>query len=410
MAVQFHHRRLDNGLTIIAEADPTAHSAAAGFFVRTGARDETLEVMGVSHFLEHMMFKGTDDLDADQINQRFDAMGARNNAYTSHELTCFYAQVLPERLGEATDLLARMMRPALRQDDFDVEKGVILEEIAMYQDQPFWVLYEATDERHYAGHPLGYRVLGTPESITALTRDQMRSYFDHRYSADNTTLALAGNIDFDACVQQAQRLCNDWPTTGPMRNNARPRISGDRFELRDDRVSRAYWLAVADAPAVQDDRRYAASIIAQILGGANNSRLHWALIETGIAEEAQAQYDPRDGTGQFLILATGDPANLDQISDIIDQQISVLRDSIAQDDLDRLRAKYATGVTLGGEKPGDRMQRLGRLWTALGEHLPLEEELRRIHAVTVDDLRDTLDAFPLEPRTVGRLVPGDAAS
>ncbi|MCA9294847.1 MAG: insulinase family protein, partial [Phycisphaerales bacterium] len=126
MPVTFHHRTLPNGLAVLAEVDPAAHSAAAGFFVKTGARDETPALMGVSHFLEHMMFKGTDDLSADQINQAFDAMGASNNAYTSGEMTCFYAKVLPEHLDTGVRLLGRMMRPALRQEDFDSEKKVIL--------------------------------------------------------------------------------------------------------------------------------------------------------------------------------------------------------------------------------------------------------------------------------------------
>src|SRR5690606_38952834 len=139
----FQHATLPNGLTVIAEVDPEAHTAAAGFFVKTGARDEASPLMGVSHFLEHMMFKGTDQRSAEELNRQFDLIGARNNAYTTSELTCFYASVLPERLlgaGGAVDLLADMMRPALREEDFDTEKKVILEEIAMYEDNPFWVL------------------------------------------------------------------------------------------------------------------------------------------------------------------------------------------------------------------------------------------------------------------------------
>ena len=161
MPVTFQERVAPNGLRIIAEVDPGAHSAAAGFFVKTGARDESSDLMGVSHFLEHMMFKGTEEISADDLNRRFDEIGARNNAYTSHELTCFYAHVLPERLPEANDLLARMMRPALRQEDFDREKNVILEEIAMYKDEPYWVLFEHAMEKHYGSHALGHRVLGT---------------------------------------------------------------------------------------------------------------------------------------------------------------------------------------------------------------------------------------------------------
>ena len=161
MPVEFKHARLDNGLTIIAEVDPSAHSAAVGYFVRTGARDEPTPQMGVSHFLEHMMFKGTDKRSAERLNQDFDRLGARNNAYTSAELTCFHATVTPDRLTDVNDVLADMMRPALRDDDFTTEKGVILEEIAMYDDNPFWVLYEHAMEKFYGKHPIGHRVLGT---------------------------------------------------------------------------------------------------------------------------------------------------------------------------------------------------------------------------------------------------------
>ncbi|MBX3364804.1 MAG: insulinase family protein [Phycisphaeraceae bacterium] len=407
MPVTFKHATLPNGLTIVAEVDPDAHSAAAGFFVRTGARDEPSPVMGVSHFLEHMMFKGTHDLTAEEINRGFDELGARNNAYTSHEMTVFYAHTLPEKLTPGVDLLARMMRPALRQEDFDTEKGVILEEIAMYKDEPFWVLYEAASERHFTPHPLGHRVLGTEETIRDLTSSQMRAYFESRYSADNTTLALAGNLDFDRIVDQVGELCRAWQTTRPIRDAARPATNAQRFVMRDAKVSRAYILALADAPSVQDQRRYAASLLMQILGGADNSRLHWALIETGIAEQAQASFDPRDGCGEYFIFAAGDPARHEEIWDIVERQVADLKDSLTEWDLERLRAKYATSLTVGSERPADRMQRLGRIWTSLHEYRTLESELERINAVTLDDLRTLLDAFPLSRRTVGILLPQD---
>jgi len=196
MPITFEHATLDNGLTIIAEVDPDAHTSAAGFFVKTGARDEASEVMGVSHFLEHMMFKGTLKRSADDVNREFDEIGASFNAYTSHEMTVFYASVLPERLDTAVDILSDIMRPALREEDFSTEKNVILEEIAMYKDSPFWVLYEQVMQEHYEPHPLAHRVLGTGDTVTNLQRDQMKTYFDHRYSADNTAVALAGNLDF----------------------------------------------------------------------------------------------------------------------------------------------------------------------------------------------------------------------
>jgi len=225
MDVTFKQATLANGLKVIAEVDPSSHSAAVGYFVKTGARDEESSVMGVSHFLEHMMFKGTPTRTAEQINQDFDRIGARNNAYTSAEMTCFHASVLPELLlgkGGANEILSDMLRPALRQSDFDTEKNVILEEIAMYEDNPFWVLYERVLEERYAikgqaMHALGHRVLGTKATITELRAEQMRAYFDHRYSADNTVIALAGKLDFDAAVAEIDQLCGKWRKTGAVR-------------------------------------------------------------------------------------------------------------------------------------------------------------------------------------------------
>lgn len=405
MPVTFKHKRLGNGLTIIAEVDPEAASSACGFFVKTGARDEPRTIMGVSHFLEHMMFKGTAELTADDINRGFDRIGARNNAYTSNEMTCFYAHVLPERLEEGTELLGRMMRPALREEDFNTEKGVILEEIAMYQDNPFWVLYEATTEKHFGSHPLSHRVLGTKETIAALPRDAMAGYFQSRYSADNTIVALAGKLDFEKVCDQVERLCGTWTSTGPTRDNREPPLAGGELHLREAKVTRGYLLALCKAPSVADESRYAAAMLAQILGSPDNSRLHWSLIETGLAEEAQASFDPHDGFGEFFIFASGDPGRLGEIRGVVERELAGLADSLTKDDLDRLVSKAVTAATVGGERPHDRMHRLGRIWTYMGRYVTLDEELDRISKVGLDDLRETLGRFPMRPVTVGTLQP-----
>ena len=405
MAYTFHQATLANGLTIVAEVDPLAHSAAAGFFVKTGARDEATPVMGVSHFLEHMMFKGTGDITAEELNQRFDAMGAKNNAYTSNEITCFYAHLLPELAGEGLALLSRMMRPALRQSDFDTEKGVILEEIAMYDDNPFFILYEAVLEKHFGAHTLSHRVLGTNQSVTNLTRDQMQSYFDNRYSADNTVVALAGKVDFQSAVAQIDALCGSWRKTSASRNNASPKLAGEEFTMRSEKVNRGYLLAMCPAPAFDDDRRYAAGLVSQVLGMPDNSLLHWALIEPGLAEDAQAVYDGNDGSGQCFVFAACDPERIDEVWEVTQQAMQSVRDSLKQEDLDRLLAKTVTGATISGERPHDRMHRLGRVFTYLWKYWPLEEELDRLSRVSLADMRAYCDAFPLKPVTVGRLLP-----
>ena len=193
-------------MRIAAESSDTAATAAIGFFVKTGARDETAKLMGVSHFLEHMMFKGTDSMSAEGVDLAFDTLGAEHNAFTSAEMTAFWGAGLPEVLDDIHTILADILRPSLRQKDFDDEKKVIIEEIAMYDDQPFWVLYESAMEQYYGKSSLGHRVLGTPETITAMQRDELSGYFTQRYSADNTVVVLSGKLNFDEMVENTAKL------------------------------------------------------------------------------------------------------------------------------------------------------------------------------------------------------------
>jgi predicted Zn-dependent peptidase len=361
--------------------------------------------MGVSHFLEHMMFKGTPTRSADDVNRHFDEIGASFNAFTSGEMTAFHAQTLPEHQPRVLEILADILRPSLRQEDFDTEKGVILEEIAMYKDQPFWVLYEHSLEQYYGAHPLGHRVLGTEETIRDLTRDQMKTYFDQRYSADNTVLSLAGRVDFRAVVAQAQKICGHWARTGAARDAAGPKTNAQEFTLRDEKVSRGYILTLCPAPAMSDERRYAAMMLAQVLGASDNSRLHWALVEPGTADEAQAGYEPHDGCGIFYMYASCDPARIDTVRAGLEQEALGLVESLTDGDLERLRNKIATGITLAGERPNGRMHRLGKLWLQLGGYLSLEDELAMINRVSLNDLRNVAAAYPLKPRTVGIMLP-----
>src|SRR5277367_3762014 len=191
----FHRAQLSNGLQIIAEANPDAHSFAAGFYVNTGSRDESAEINGVSHFLEHMMFKGSSKYSWEDVNRIFDEMGANYNAYTSQENTAYFANVLPEFTERTIEHLSQLLRPAIRQADFDTEKKIILEEIAMYLDEPGHRIYEALMKAHFAGHPLSMSVLGTARSIRKLDRRQMAEYFRRRYGPGNTILAAAGKLD-----------------------------------------------------------------------------------------------------------------------------------------------------------------------------------------------------------------------
>src|SRR6187399_2312864 len=211
MALTFHQTTLPNGLDIVAEINPDSHSFAAGLFVKTGARDEDMNINGVSHFLEHMMFKGSSKYTWEDVNRIFDEMGARYNAFTSQEMTAYYANVLPEFTDKAIEHLSHLLRPALREEDFTTEKKVILEEIAMYLDDPGHRLYEKLMAEHFGKHPLSMSVLGEAPSIERLQRDEMAQYFAHRYGPGNMVLSVTGQLDFDEIVRLAQKYCGDWP-------------------------------------------------------------------------------------------------------------------------------------------------------------------------------------------------------
>jgi predicted Zn-dependent peptidase len=213
--MDFKHTTLPNGLDIVGEVNPSAKSMAAGFFVRTGARDEQAGIEGVSHFLEHMMFKGTARRTPFDVNREFDEMGAYYNAFTSEENTVYFGAVLPEFQTPLLDLLADILRPSLRQEDFDVEKNVIQEEIALYLDRPQYRVFEELMASFFASHPLSHSVLGTRQTIANLKRDDMQAYFDRRYSPGNITHARTG----DSTRPAGRRLCHRaqppaacWPT------------------------------------------------------------------------------------------------------------------------------------------------------------------------------------------------------
>ena len=311
--LRFDEVELDNGLRVIGEYNPGASSVAAGYFVQTGARDERPAASGVSHFLEHMVFKGNDDCNAEDINRIFDELGAQYNAFTSEERTVYYGAVLPDRLPELVNLLSQLMRPVLRQDDFDVEKKVILEEIAMYQDQPHFQVFDLSSEPYWRGHPLGNSVLGTTQSITDLKRDQMMAYFEQRYSPGNLVLAVAGNYDWDAFVAQVKQISDDWPSFAVERQRPEPSPATGRQGTVDPKLTRMHVAFYAPGVSLADERRYAASVLASTLGDDDGSRLYWELVDKGIADNAGLDHDAAEDQGAFSGYVSTAPERAEQV-------------------------------------------------------------------------------------------------
>jgi predicted Zn-dependent peptidase len=398
--LEFRSDRLDNGLEIVAEANDDAHSMSVAFLVRTGARDESDDVAGVSHFLEHMCFKGTPRRSADAVNREFDEIGAHYNAFTSEECTAYYASVLPEYQEASVDLLADILRPSLRPDDFDMEKKVILEEIQMYLDQPPFGMDDRIKQLHLGTHPLAKSVLGTSQSITELTPSAMRNYFTSRYCADNVFVAAAGKVDFKALVEQVAARCGDWKPQGPRRETPAA-ASRTTFEVvHRPSATQQYVLALADAPASEDADRYAAKLLATIVGDDSGSRMYWELVDTGLAETASLGHYEYLGAGMFYTWLACEPDLVERNLSLLDGIIRQVESTgIAETELQQAKNKVKARVVLSSERPQSRLFNVGGNWLQRREYRTVADDLKALDDVTTDELATVLRKFPLSRYT-----------
>ena len=396
--MQFRHEQLPNGLDIIAEVSESAHSASLGFFVKTGARDEHDSISGASHFLEHMVFKGTDTLSAEDINLRFDSMGASANAFTSEEDTVYYAAVLPEKQHAAIELLAAMMRPALREDDFITEKQVILEEIKMYDDQPPFGADDQCRALFFKDHPLARSVLGTESSIEALPVEAMRSYHQERYSADNLVLAASGAVDFDSLITSARQLCSSWQSISHC--NRKVPFSTTPSEAITDVITRdqaalEYAVRMSPGPAEDTSDRFAAKLLAVVLGDDSGGRLYWDLVDSGKAEHAACHHHDFLDAGVFVTQLSCEPeatqALLNRVIEIYEAATKGLTDS----EVEQARNKLLSRVVLAGERPRQRLFSLGLEWAHLGRYRSVGDDLTTLDTISREDLHRILCEWQL---------------
>ena len=405
MALAFKHHRLPNGLQIIAEANPDAHSFAAGLYVNTGSRDETPEINGVSHFLEHMMFKGSSKYTWEDVNRIFDEMGANYNAYTSQENTAYFANVLPEFTERTIEHLSYLLRPAIRQEDFDTEKKVILEEIAMYLDDPGHRIYEALMEIHFAGHPLGQSILGSADVIRSLKREKMVEYFRRRYGPGNTVLAAAGKLDFDQIVAIAKKYCGDWEPGDAPRQQPAISYQSHTKAMVDEKLKRQYTMAMTPGPSAQDERRFAARVLADVIGDEEGSRFYWALVDNAIADDADFGFYPHDGSGSFYMSISSDPKRAKKALKIARQELERVKTDLTDAEVERAKNKIASGIVLEGEVPMGRLRAIAGQWLYNKDYRSLEQDMQTLLAIDADALRRLMLDFPFEPMTIVSLGP-----
>lgn len=394
--MQFQNTRLANGLEIIAETSPRAYSAAVGFFVRTGSRDEGPHEAGVAHFLEHMMFKGTPRRSADDVNREFDEIGAYYNAATSEEFTFYYASVLPEYLPRTMELWTDCLRPALRDEDFQTEKQVILEEIQMYEDQPPYGADDKIKPLFFGRHPLAGAILGTPQSITDLPVDVMRSYFAKQYSPSNIVLAASGRVDFDELVKHAEQMCGSW-TGEPM-----PRVSvpledqkPEVHVIHQPAAVQSYLLQLMPGPSGQGEERYAAALLSMIVGDDTGSRFYWDLVDGGLVESASLGYQDYADCGTFQSYIACQPEDCEETLDRLDEIYTKLIHGVTEQELRQAKNKAIAGLVMSGERPRSRLFGIGGHWLKRREYRSVREEMDSIENVTPAQIQSLIEHYPL---------------
>jgi predicted Zn-dependent peptidase len=401
--LKFREYTLDNGLTIIAECNPHAYSTAIGYFVNTGSRDEDSSVAGVSHFLEHMVFKGTPNRSAEDVNRELDEIGSHSNAFTSEEHTVYYAAVVPEYQTNVVDLLADILRPSLRTEDFETEKLVIVEEIHKYDDQPPFGAHEACMANYFGPHPLGQNILGTVDSVSALTPEQMRAYFEQRYSPQNITLAAAGNVDFEQLIRDAEKHCGHWQSFSTQRTVLPPTPQKSTSVIQRDNTAQQYIVQISGAPGAKDSHRYGHRLIASIYGDETGSRLFWALVDTGLAEYAGAATYEFDECGIMMTFLSCNPElvadNLEVLRTI---QTELTEKGITADELELAKSKVCSQSVRRAERPMNRLFSVGNGWLQQHKYRTVAESVQSYRSVTQTDINELLRRYPLhENSTVG---------
>ena len=299
------------------------------------------------------------------------------------------------------------MRPSLRDEDFDIEKNVIKEEIAMYKDLPQFDVLDKCRSMHFDEHPCGNSVLGTNESITALTSSQMREYFSNRYAPNNMVLACCGNVDYDAICQLARQKCGSWEPSKVKRELTFSTGSMKKLKEQKDNLACEHICLISPGVSAQDDRRFTMSLLATIVGDYTGSRFFWALIDTAIAETAVMQFESMDGVGAVYSYIRCNPENVDKTTRILNRIFAELADKgVTKEELTKARNKVLSALTIKSETPMGRLTGLGFNWVYLKEYRSLADNVRSIKAVTVDQINALIKEF--KPQDFTKLSIGPA--
>jgi predicted Zn-dependent peptidase len=417
-----------NGLTVLAEQRPHSRSFSAGFFVKTGSSHEPHGLEGAAHFLEHLMFKGNAKMDALELNRRFDALGADYNAFTDHEMTAYHAVVLANQAEALLELLFELTQPQLNPAEVELERQVILEEIEMYDDSPDSRLFDVLRLQYYRDHPhyhsLAHPILGTRQSVASLTVQQLEQHRQTHYSPDQQVLVLCGNFGKTQILSCLERLITPTPPAvspsrplavldraapiGPVRlSPSRPlALSLERSATftPDPRLKRMHLGLMLPAPLLSDPLSGAAQVLAEILGG-DTGRLYWALMDNGLADEVAFTCSESPLEGHFEGYLACDPTKVSQVWQVFGQVLEQIPSTLEPAELERAKRKLILGLALSEETAYGRLFNLGTDYVQQGARVTLQDHQNRIRSVTLEQINQLLERFPLVPVALASLGP-----
>ncbi len=410
---------LPGGLRVVTEFLPAVRSVALGIWVGVGSRDEDEAHEGATHYLEHLLFKGTERRTALDISAEMDAVGGEMNAFTAKEYTCYYARVLDVDLPLAVDVLSDMVTGSLiTPKDVDAERNVVLEEIAMNDDDPSDTVHEAFTARLFGDTPLGRPILGTTDSINSISREQIYEHYEARYTPEHLVVAAAGNLDHDVVTELVRQAFG--PALERAAAPAAPRLDGDQAgqpagtgtTLISRGIEQANLVLGCEALARTDDRRFALGVLNAAFGGGMSSRLFQEVREKrGLAYSVYSFAGQHSDTGMWGIYVGCLPSKADEVLAICTEEITrVVDGGLSDAELNRGKGQVRGSIVLGLEDPSSRMSRLGKSELVYPALEPVDEVIAAINAVTHDDVRAVADEILTRPKTLAVVGPFDDAS
>lgn len=385
----YEKSKLENGLTLVTESVPNVRSVTIGFWVGVGSRHETDIDNGMSHFMEHMLFKGTATRSAKDISETFESLGAELNAFTTKEFTCFYTRLIDEHLDIGVEVLADMLQnPLFKSDHIDFERKVVLEEIAMYEDTPDEQIHDLFTSALWPHHPLGKQVLGTKDTVGGFKQQQLRQFFNSHYFPGNIVVAAAGHSTHQEIIDLIKKYFVSGTRGETMSNDsvATPSSKLSLFDKQTEQVHICYGAAALNA---RHPDRFALSVMDNIIGGGMSSRLFQKIREEkGLAYAVFSYHSLYRETGSFAVYAGTRKANLNDVLKIIEDELAAIAaNGVTDEELNRSREHIKGQLVLGLESTRNRMTRLGKSELTHGEILSIDELVEKVAAVTRDDIK-----------------------